>query len=373
MADTHVYLVPGFFGFTSIGALEYFYRVAETLEHGLQRRGVEARVLECQTQPTGSISRRANRLIDHVIASQGLEARSLHFIGHSTGGLDIRLLATPGVRLRSDDSEERIGDLTRSVITVTTPHFGTPVANFFTTLLGRQLLEMLTLFATSTPGRYSIFVISRVLRSLARLDDRLGRDETFLDWLVHSLLRRVITDPDDPLWAFLREVAADQGAIIQLTPESMHLFNAAVTDRPDVRYGSLVAAAPPPPSRYSTRDLLSLSRAARMGVFTLLYFIAGRAHSHYPYPGRTIEELDEICCGLTIDDRSNDGIVPSLSQAYGDILDVVVADHLDVIGQFPGASDDPYSDWLPSGAEFDEERFQGVWDRVAGAIAAAER
>lgn len=372
MAETHVYLVPGFFGFTSIGSLNYFHRVSETLEDHLRRRGVTARVLECQTQPTGSIGRRANRLIDHVIDSQGLDARSIHFVGHSTGGLDVRLLVTPGVRLRPDGSEERIGAATRSVITVATPHFGTPVANFFTTLMGRQLLEMLTLFATSTPGRYTLFAITQVLRSIARLDDQLGRDETFLDWLVHSLLRRVTTDPDDPIWAFLREVAADQGAIIQLTPESMHLFNAAVTDRPDVAYRSLVTAAPPPPSRYSSRDFLSLARATRMGAFALLYLIAGRAHRHYPYPDHSIDELDAICCDLTIDDRSNDGIVPSLSQAYGDIIDVVVADHLDVVGQFPGASDDPHSDWLPSGAGFDEERFRAVWDHIAEAIAAAE-
>jgi len=53
-----------------------------------------------------------------------------------------------------------------------------------------------------------------------------------------------------------------------------------------------------------------------------------------------------------LDRRSNDGIVPTLSQFYGRVIDVVVADHLDVVGQFT-RDDLPYGDWLPSGAGFD--------------------
>lgn len=372
-SDCQIYLVPGFFGFTSIGAVNYFHRVAQVLQDGLDRHGISAAVIDCHTQPTGSIRRRADRLLDDVLANGGREANAIHFIGHSTGGLDIRLLTTPGVRLREDDSEVVVGDATRSVITVATPHFGTPMANFFTTLAGRQLLEVLTLLATTRGGRYALFGAARALRAVSRLDDLFGRDRTFLDSIASSILRRITMDPDDPLWLFLREVAADQGAIIQLTPESMHLFNAAVVDRDDVRYSCVVTAAPPPPRYYSAKEALSLARATMAGAFTLLHAITSRAHRHYPYPHQGREALQPFLSDIRfgVDERTNDGIVPTLSQIYGQVLEVVVSDHLDVVGQFPNSSPDPHSDWLPSGSGYDEARFRATWQAVADEIAAS--
>ena len=98
MATTRiVYLVPGFFGFTAVGAVSYFHDVEQTLDRALRRRGVEARIVRCRTQPTASIPRRTDDLRKQVIRSGGLRAGELHFIGHSTGGLDVRMLLTPGV------------------------------------------------------------------------------------------------------------------------------------------------------------------------------------------------------------------------------------------------------------------------------------
>ena len=368
-----IFLVPGFFGFTSIGALNYFHRVADVLQQALRTQGIEATVLECATQPTGSIRRRAELLLDKV-ENEAHDAEALHFVGHSTGGLDIRLLLTPGVRLRSDDIEERIGERTRSVITVATPHFGTPIANFFTTLLGRQLLQILTVLATTSSGRMTLLAASRALATVSRLDDLIGRRQTFLDSLVERLLGRLSGDEADPFWQFLRQVASDQGAIIQLTPESMHLFNAAVTDRVTVRYSSLVTAAPPPPKNFRVTDLLSLARAAMAGSFAVLHGIAGREHQHYPYPHEGHQALDRWRTALpfSLDQSTNDGVVPTLSQVYGRILDCVVADHLDIVGQFPNASAAPHSDWLPSGSRFTQLKFEECWSAVAQEIAKAQ-
>lgn len=371
MSRCHVYLVPGFFGFTSLGAMNYFHRVSDVLGKALAARGLEARVVDCATQPTGSITRRAERVLDRVIETGGLDAEAIHFVGHSTGGLDVRLLVAPNVKLRPDRAEERISERTRSVITVSTPHFGTPIANFFTTLLGRQVLRTLTVLATTGGGRRAVVMASRAIRLVARLDDLVGRDRTFLDTLVAQVLDRLTTHPDDPMWRFLRDVASDQGAIIQLTPESMHLFNAAVADRPGTRYSSLVTAAPRPPWRYWKPGYLSVSRASMASLFLMLQTIAGRAHRHYPYPQSHVEKLASFDPGVAIDHRTNDGIVPTQSQAYGRVLDVVVADHLDVVGQFHGASDDPHADWLPSGSGFDEARFLRAWDLIADEILAA--
>ena len=368
MSRCHVYLVPGFFGFTSLGAMNYFHRVSDVLGKALAERGLEARVVDCATQPTGSITRRSERVLDRVIETGGLDAETIHFVGHSTGGLDVRLLVAPNVTLRADRAEERISARTRSVITVSTPHFGTPIANFFTTLLGRQVLRTLTVLATTDGGRSAVVMASRAIRLVARLDDMLGRDRTFLDMLVAQVLDRLTTHPDDPMWRFLRDVASDQGAIIQLTPESMHLFNAAVADRPGTRYSSLVTAAPRPPWRYWRPGYLSVSKASMASLFVLLQTIAGRAHRHYPYPQSSVEKLMSFDCGVAIDQRTNDGIVPTQSQAYGRVLDVVIADHLDVVGQFHGASEDPHADWLPSGSLFDEPRFLRAWGLIADEI-----
>lgn len=367
-----IYLIPGFFGFSRAGTLTYFEGVAEALQESLEKRGVEAEIIECHTQPTASIRRRAERLVDIVHGRGGLEADELHFIGHSTGGLDARLLTTPGVRLRPDRRERKILERTRSVITVATPHYGTPLAGFFTTVLGRQILELLAVLATSWGGRAGLAATAQLISLVARIDDLLGRRETFLDFLARSVLSRVTSEAEGPLWEYLREIASDQGAIVQLMPEAMHLFNAAVIDADRIHYGSVVTVAPPPPLGYRLDSLFSFARAGLTGAFTLLHTLAAREHRHYRYPHPGEDELKPFLEALDfeIDARSNDGIVPTLSQIYGRIIDVVVSDHLDVVGQFH-RDDDPHSDWLPSGSCFDEQRFRRVWGRIANEIIAA--
>jgi hypothetical protein len=171
----------------------------------------------------------------------------------------------------------------------------------------------------------------------------------------------------------MQDVARDQGAIVQLTPESMDLFNAAVTDREGVAYRSLVTAAPPPPRAYNLKDIRSVATASLAGAFTLLHALTARAHPHYPYPTRSTELLAESAraAGIAVDATSNDGVVPTLSQVHGSVLDLVVADHLDICGQYPRAGE-PHSDWLPSGSGYGDESFVATWERVADSIAAGE-
>jgi hypothetical protein len=374
MGGNKVYLVPGFFGFTSLGALSYFYGVRELLSEQLAAQGIEAEVIECSTRPTASIPRRALWLLDDVTRTGGLEASSVHFVGHSTGGLDIRLLLTPGVQLSPDRREPTLAARTRSAITVATPHFGTPLAGFFTTVAGRQLLEALTIAATTTGGRYALYAAAQTALLVTKIDDWLGRRETFLDVWARRLLAQVSRERDHELWEFLRAVSQDQGAIIQLTPESMHLYNAAVVDHPDIPYSCVVTAAPPPPGQYEASQLLSLGRAGLAGAFTLLSTLASREHRHYRYPHPGSDLLDELAAQyrFQLSPQSNDGIVPVLSQIYGRVLTLVTADHLDVCGQYH-RDDDPHRDWLPSGSGYDDQRFRQTWEQVAREIAASTR
>src|SRR5579864_2276718 len=95
MAAEHVYLVPGFFGFTNLGELTYFGHVVRFLaEHG----GESApRVHAVKTPPTASLPTRAARLAEAIAATMGPGDAPIHLIGHSSGGLDVRLLLSPGV------------------------------------------------------------------------------------------------------------------------------------------------------------------------------------------------------------------------------------------------------------------------------------
>lgn len=367
-----VYLVPGFFGFARLGGLSYFHRVAETLGRALADRGVDAQIVELDTMATSSIRRRALSLCQAVERHGGLEHDQLHFVGHSTGGLDIRLALTPGVVLDPGPIEDRIAERTRSAVTLCTPHFGTPLANFFASLQGRNLLYVLTMLATSRPGRMGLSAGARMLSRLARFDDRFGLKDTLLDSLSDRLLTDVGRDEGHAVFEFLGEVSADQGAMVQLTPEAIDLFNAAVPDRQGIDYVSYVSAAPPPRRPALTRDLYRLvSRAA----FSASWAVARREHRHYPYPSPA-RELDDIirdALPFKLDAGTNDGIVPTLSQLWSTLGGVVVGDHLDVVGQFPhvDARGARYPGWLDSGAGFDDAQFVTLWSDIATTIAAA--
>ena len=372
MAKRRVYLVPGFLGFTSLGGLSYFHEVAPALTRALETRGVAAEVVSCPTVPAGSIARRADRLRRFVLETGCMEVDELHFVGHSTGGLDARLLLSPGVRLAEDRSEERIAKRTRNVLCIATPHHGSPLASYFATVQGRHILFILSVLASSAQGRAALYLAGRGLSALARLDDLVGRDKTFLDELANRLLRQLSHREDDPAWAYVREISADQGAALQLLPESMHLFNAAVVDHPSVAYGCVVGGAPQPPFAYRLRDLWGPGRFAMAGLFSALHTLASRMPARYPYPSASAAQQEELAGGLGFapDTRANDGIVPVLSQLRGRIVHAARADHLDVVGQF-WRTDEPMSDWLPSGAHFDTAGFERLWGAVAETIAEA--
>jgi hypothetical protein len=369
MTKRLVFLVPGFFGFTSVGAVSYFEDVEQVLTLALRRRGVEARIVRCTTQPTASIPRRTDSLRRQVIAAGGLRAKELHFIGHSTGGLDVRMLLTPGVRITRGDTAERIAQLTKTAIAVNTPHHGTPLANHFITVQGQTLLLVISALATSGQGRRAILAAAKAIAMVARLDDCLGRNESALDRISKGLLGRMRFDRRDPVWQYLGEIERDQGAVLQLTPEGIELFDAAVADRAGIDYSCVVAGVPKPQARFRVKELTDPEYVALRALFRLLHSLTSRPHPRYPYPKpakATQRQLDRAL-GFKATPAISDGIVPTLSQLHGRVLHVVRADHLDVVGHYTLAGGSS-GNWLPSGAGFTHESFEATWEAVAGAI-----
>lgn len=53
------------------------------------------------------------------------------------------MLLTPGVKISRNHSNNPIGAKTRTAVSVATPHYGTPLANYFLTLQGQTLLLVL--------------------------------------------------------------------------------------------------------------------------------------------------------------------------------------------------------------------------------------
>jgi hypothetical protein len=369
-----VFLVPGFFGFTSVGAVSYFQDVEQTLGRALKRRGVDARVVRCATQPTASIVRRADLLRRQVVESGGLAARELHFVGHSTGGLDVRMLLTPGVKIARGETEDRIARLTRTAISVATPHSGTPLANHFITVQGQTLLLLLSALATSGGGRGAILAAARSFALVARLDDWLGRSGTALDRIAEGLLRKIRFNRRDPVWNYLREIERDQGAVLQLTPECIDVFNAAVVDRPGIDYGCVIAGVPKPRADLKLKTLVNPEFLALRSLFRLLHALTARPHPRYPYPKppQAAQRILDRGLGFSATPSINDGIVPTLSQLHGRVLHVARADHLDVVGHFTLAGGRT-GNWLPSGAGFTAEGFEATWEAVAVAIARRRR
>jgi len=370
MTKRLVFLVPGFFGFSSVGAVNYFEEVERSLGRALHRHGVEARIVRCMTQPTASIPRRADVLRRQVISNGGLRAQELHFVGHSTGGLDVRMLLTPDVKIASGDSEQRIARLTRTAISVATPHHGTPLANHFVTVQGQTLLLVLSALATSGEGRGPILAAAKAIALVARLDDWLGRTGGALDRIADSLLRKLRFDRHDPAWEYLGEIERDQGAVLQLTPEGIDLFDAAVADSPGIDYGCVVAGVPKPREAFKPRELLDPEYVVLRALFRLLHGLTATPHPRYPYPRPTKVQQRQLDRGLGFKatPQISDGIVPTLSQLHGRLLHVARADHLDLVGHYTLASGGT-ANWLPSGAGFTPEGFDAVWDAVAAAIA----
>ncbi|MCK5798919.1 MAG: hypothetical protein KAI47_17120 [Deltaproteobacteria bacterium] len=364
----HVYLVPGFFGFSSLGSLSYFRGVGRALRGSLSRRGIDAEVIECSTRPTGFVKYRARDLLEQVLATGGAEADELHFVGHSTGGLDVRQLLTPSVQVEKAALAERIGRLTRSATLVSTPHRGTPLAQFFCDIRGRETLRVLASEA-STRGRLAIVGAARLLDAIASLDDAARGNSRARRLLWRRVLRRIPFDEGDPVWSFLRQIEADQGSMLLLTTEWMDHFNAAVEDRATVRYGSVVTGAPSPLGR----GLWGLLRQGPLGLglgYAILYALVAwtpSAPSRTPLPPGLLADLRRGL-SLPVHAQTNDGVVPTLSQLYGTLIATAEADHADIVGQFRRWGSGGRGDWLPSGADFDEGDFSRVWDAVAAFI-----
>lgn len=372
----HVFLVPGFFGFANLGDMLYFAHVREALAAACGERGLQVQVHALRTLPTSSIHRRAGRLLAEVAGTAG-DGDALHLVGHSTGGLDARLLVSPGVSLPDAPEVEPVARRVRSVVTVCAPHHGTSVAGLFNSLFGKQLLKALSLGTIYVLrfGSLPLSVMLRVGSALMRADDRLGLRNTVGDQIFEQLLGEFSTERRRDLRDFIEEMSRDRSLLAQLSPQGADVFNAGAADRSGVCYGSVVAAVRP----RGVGALMSVGadpyRQATHAVFAALHRAAGRMTAE-DFPGLTTGQAAALLAGLGAlpSPRDSDGLVPALSQVWGEVIHACHADHLDVVGHFHAPhTRPPHYDWLASGSGFGRGQFEAMWADVARFVLRAAR
>jgi triacylglycerol lipase len=371
----HVFLIPGFFGFDSLGDVAYFAHVKDALEEWCRRSGVAALVHTVPSLPTASLLQRTSGLLERM--AEALAAGSgddaVHLVGHSSGGLDARLLVTPDVVLPGPVAAEPLAARVRTVVTLATPHHGTPVAAFFSSLLGAQLLRVFSLTTSYVlrTGRLPADVVVRLAAFFVRLAAGGAVAESpALERLHERILADFGPERRRALQSFADLIARDQDLLPQITPAAIDVFNASTQDRPGVRYGCVVTQARRPGLRSFASAGLSPYAHASHALYVCISQLAGRVP-----PDRTPQHAPaqraalQRAFGADPGRRVNDGIVPTRSQVWGDVLRGVWADHLDVIGHFHHPTHvPPHFDWLTSGSGYTRRDFLATWDAVAAFV-----
>ena len=278
----HIFLIPGFFGFANIGDFVYWGPVRHKLGELLEAAEKPAHIHSVKSLPTASLRARTRCLLETISKVRPQPNAMIHLIGHSTGGLDARLLLAPAVDLQTRINVEAIASKVYSSVSIATPHRGSPIASFFPGILGRNLLRLLSIMTISVlRGAQMPLSLWVEVAGLFALPLSLG-DAT--GSLASQLYEQLLADFDPERRAqveeLLGEVQKDQSLIAQLAVESMDLFNALAVDRDSVSYGSVITRARPPGLDTSIEIGCDLVEQAQQAF----YYSLSRLSTGYEFP-----------------------------------------------------------------------------------------
>jgi hypothetical protein len=304
-----------------------------------------------------------------IIAETAGSEGPIHLVGHSTGGLDARLAVAPRASLLSRVDPEPFAARVRTVVAVTSPHFGAPTASFFASLLGQRILFLLSLVTI-----HAIRVGSIPLPALVVLASALGSAGAgrlvaggVIEQVYDLVLKDFSPERRRQIERVFAEVRRDQTLLVQLTPEGLDLFNALATEREGVRRGCVVAQARPPSVSRQARLGPSPTYQAMYNVYRALYAIASTLpESVLPVPDDAQAYALIRAFGRVPSAKGNDAMVPTRSQVWGEVVHAAWADHLDVIGHFHAPERAPlHVDWMRTGSGFGRHEFEAMWNDVA--------
>jgi triacylglycerol lipase len=380
------------FGFGRLASYDYFAHLQRALSDRLRAAGDDVDIHVAQVSPTASIRRRALKLTELVARTCDLGASDggpIHLIGHSTGGLDARLVASPSVSLAVAPGEMAWRGRLASVTTINAPHFGTPLASFFTTASGQRVLRALSAltFIALSLGSPPLAVASALVMAFSRIDRSLGFELKIVDRMTEALLRVLDDARGQDVRDYLDAISGDQGAMVQLMPEAMDLYIAGVEDRKGVLYQSTASMAPAPSAQLVLPALPHPWRVVSGGIFAILHGITSRFDRHYPCAADTLppetEQLLARTFGTVPPVYANDGVVPIRSQIWGKLVWAGHGDHLDVLGHFGDSTSvatqvvaegpPAHVDWLYSGSAFGRTQFASLVDAIVSGLLSSAR
>lgn len=137
-----VILHHGLFGYDSVGVGKFRWAYFQGIDKALRRAGYP--IVVTKVHPTGGIAKRAAQLREAIgkglAELNGSGDGKLIIVGHSMGGLDARYMI----------HKLGMADRVAALLTITTPHRGSPYADWCVRHLGKrlhgfELLEMLGL------------------------------------------------------------------------------------------------------------------------------------------------------------------------------------------------------------------------------------
>ena len=263
-----IVLAHGFFGFDTFAGLDfltYFYEVKDDLAaHG------ELLVFTPTVDPFNDSLTRSARLLQQLEAIRAQTGSAkLNVIAHSQGGLDARIVA------------HQRPDLIAAVLTVSTPHHGTPVSDLVAGGLGNPLARA----------------------------------------VVDSLTGIIAS----PLWSEATRDTSVTASLAQFETGVMRDFNLTWPDAPGVQYFSVAG-----------RSSLRLAETeCGVGVLTRPPFVTDWDDTRDPLSS-LLTATAPVISPNPFDPVPHDGLVPVESAKWGTFLGCVPADHLDEIGQVAG-------------------------------------
>lgn len=363
-----VLLVPGLFGFGTFGSLprrlSYFERVGGVLASTL--RLPSTRVLVHAPRPTAPFSVRVASLHARVteLLSEGLPdgpVERIHLIGHSTGGVDVRLLLNgkyfwPGGP--TDEDRTRFIGRIGAAVAVSAPHHGSPIA-LRLRAAAEAFLPLVTLAAIASASRegtkdWGLDDWLEMSRSLVTTPKALRERVT-------KLLETETPDTMNDVLGYLGAIYRERALLDDLVPWAMKRLNESIAGGELRTTTDFVTVSPPPP-------LLSPPGRDLLGRFLYQWsytFTRPEKSKREPFP--TGPFIDRDAAPLRVPGAS-DGVVPSASQAFsGEAEGVILADHLDTVGHFDSHEYLGFS-VFKSDANFDDDRFEQVWKHVARVV-----
>ena len=386
MTRQHAYLSPGMFGFGKLGSYSYFAHVERELTARFAAAGHELVVHVIEDLPTASIRRRAVRLAEIIAKTSGNDL--VHLVGHSTGGLDARLVASPATRFVDSETIVWLPRL-RSVTMMNTPHYGTPLASFFATAQGTHVLAALSVLTAAglSIGAQPLAAASMLFGFLRNVDRTMPFKVALLNRSFSSVVSLVDDVRTPEVRTFLNAIEEDQGSMLQLSPEAMDLVAGGFGDRPGVHYMCTVSSSPTPKARAWLGYIKEPFRAISLSVFYALHHLTADTDPLYPccatrdgqpFSGDDNERDLRAAFGTSPGVEVNDGIVPLRSQVWGEIVWAGLGDHLDVLGHYRDqrAEDEVepklrHRDWLTSGSAFNSRAFAALLDAIAAGMLGA--